>query len=285
MPVDSIPYFMNKIDVDKSGYDYGILVYFKKSKYQVQAFEMASQTGESLSIQENDKIETSMDSERSYLGNSLKDIGFWLNSLHFSILQLRNYFYLSTVADNLMNYVNKDQTSCGNEGVSFEDIDFYMIVFGICQFFAFFSAPLNGFMVDKLTRKFSLKLDSKKAKLRALACSTMTTCVVAVLFSVFVMIPSLNVQFVSFVLQVVFRSFLYGGCSNFIAVSYPSEHFGKLYGINQTIASLFLIFQLPINRWVTYNLKNCFTQVNKLFIVVSLSTIVHPIFLFVKSKR
>ena len=282
MPLDSIPYFIHKRDIIESGYDYGILVYLKKSKSKIQNVSLTSLADESLETEEN--LAEKRNSKKNYLINSLKDVGFWLNSLHFSILQLRNYFYLSTVADNLMNYVKKDQSKCGNEDVTFDDIGFYMIVFGICQFFAFFTAPLNGLIVDKLTRKFSSYLDSKKAKLRALACSTTATCIVAVLFSVFVMIQNLNVQFVSFVLQVVFRSFLYGGCSNFIAVSYPSEHFGKLYGITQTIASLFLIFQFPINSWLTYNLKNCFTQVNKLFIVVSLCTFVHPIFLFVKSK-
>ena len=282
MPVDSIPYFIDKRDIIENDYDYGISFYLKKSRNKFQTIELTSPADESVSTGEN--LEENIDSKRNYLVNSLKDAGFWLNSLHFSILQLRNYFYLSTVADNLMNYVKKDQSKCGNEGVTFDDVGFYMIVFGICQFFAFFTAPLNGLIVDKLTRKFSSYLDSKKAKLRALACSTMATCILAVLFSVFVTIQSLNVQFVSFVLQVVFRSFLYGGCSNFIAVSYPSEHFGKLYGINQTIASLFLIFQFPINSWVTYNLQNCFTQVNKLFIFVSLCTFVHPVFLFVKSK-
>ena len=277
MPTKAIPHPIPKKYLNDGTYDYGILFFLKKSKLS---------TDESISDVETTSIKLQKPAEKpktSFL-NCLKDVSYWLGVLHFSLLQLRNNFYLSTVPENLMNYVNTNKTLCGNKGVSFDDINFYMIVFGFSNFCAFFSAPLIGLIVDKSTKHFLKKHDIECAKVKALACANFATSSLSILFSIFVAIPNINVQYISFLLQVVFRSFMYAGNSNFIAVSYPSEHFGKLFGINQSIASLFLIILFPINSYVTYSLKNCFKPANTCFIFICLMTFVHPVYLFFKRK-
>ena len=278
MPVKSIPFPIPKKDIKNGNFDYGILHYVKKPKISTDE--------SSLDVEENTSVnvETAEEKPNESFLSCLKDVSYWLGVLHFTLLQLRNNFYLSTVPENLMNYVNSNKSVCGNEGVTIDDVDFYMIVFGFSNFGAFFSAPLIGIIVDKSTAYFRKRHHEVRARNRALACANFATCSLGVLFSIFVAIPNINVQYVSFILQVVFRSFMYAGNSNFIAVSYPSEHFGTLFGINQSVASLFLLLLLPINSYVTYDLQNCFRPANVLFVFVCLVTFVHPMYLFFKRK-
>lgn len=277
MPTKSIPFPIPKKDINSGSYDYGILHYLKKPKLST---DESSSGVENASV----KIQTAPEKPKESFSSCLKDVSYWLGVLHFALLQLRNNFYLTTVPENLMNYVNTNKSVCGNEGVTLDDIDFHMIVFGFSNFGAFFSAPLIGIILDKSTKYFRKHHEADRARNRALACANFATCSLGVLFSVSVAVPNVDAQYVSFVLQVVFRSFIYAGNSNFIAVSYPSEHFGTLFGISQCIASLFLLLLLPINSYVTYNLQNCFRQANILFVFVCFLTFVHPVYLFFKKK-
>jgi len=201
---------------------------------------------------------------------------FWTNTMHFSLLQLRNYFFLGTFVTWMAELLPDDNTALGK----------YINAFGICQFFGVVTAPLNGFLIDGMKHWFSKYSDVDKiSSAKAIAVSAFTTSTLAVLFSITVAIPNAGLQYVSFVLQVIFRSFLYGGNASFVAFSFPVEHFGSLYGATMTIAGILVLVQFPLFSLVLRVFKKDFLPMNVAFIVVCASTYIHPALLFFRSRE
>lgn len=197
----------------------------------------------------------------------VKSTLFWGNALHFSILQLRNYFYMGMLNDSLLQMTN--ETSI---------LSSYLTVFGTCQLFGFLCAPMNGLLVDGVSKILRKKnMDAGTIRLLAASYSAITTTVLGIVFSIFVSIPYLPVQYGSFVLQVVFRSFLYGGNYNFIATIFPGQHYGKLYGLTMCIGGVMLLLQFPLTTLVLDVMDSNFTTINIVFIIVSIVTILHPL--------
>ncbi|NXB39477.1 S43A3 protein, partial [Eulacestoma nigropectus] len=83
------------------------------------------------------------------------------------------------------------------------------------------------------------------ADLRSAVLSLVVTVAQCLLFSVFAAVPVLPVQFGTFVLQVISRSFLYGGNAAFLAIAFPPQHFGKLYGLAMALSALVALLQYP----------------------------------------
>ena len=82
---------------------------------------------------------------------------------------------------------------------------------------------------------------------KGLAAGVACTSALGAAFSLLYVIPSKYAQYGTMILSVFHRSFTFGINATVIAMSFPMEHFGKLYGIagvsstdlNQIIYSLF----------------------------------------------
>merc|ERR1739838_215178 len=116
-----------------------------------------------------------------------------------------------------------------------------------CQSFGIFFAPLNGALADRLTSHFAAaeKVTEREVKCRAVGISSAVTFGLALAFSVCRAVPFIEAQYFTFLLQVVFRSFMYGANANFLATFYPSEHFGKLFGVTLTVGAAVGLLQFP----------------------------------------
>ncbi|GCC39518.1 hypothetical protein chiPu_0023685, partial [Chiloscyllium punctatum] len=111
----------------------------------------------------------------------------------------------------------------------------YTNAFAFTQFFGVFCAPWNGLLLDRHKRKAkptetassgSLALQ-RLIDLKATVLSLTITVTQCVLFSLSAAIPVLPVQFLTFILQVINRAFLYGGHASFVAIGYvlqASQH-------------------------------------------------------------
>ncbi|XP_035274862.1 solute carrier family 43 member 3-like isoform X2 [Anguilla anguilla] len=98
----------------------------------------------------------------------------------------------------------------------------YTNAFAFAQLCGVLCAPWNGLILDR-----------SKGKQRA---------------------PVLPLQYLTFALQVISRSFLYGGNAAFISIVFPAHHFGKLYGLVMTLSAVVSLLQYP-----------CFALVKGLF--------------------
>ena len=203
----------------------------------------------------------------------IKTSKFWMNVFHFSVLQLRNYFFLGSFIAWL-DSILMDKNSNGK----------YVTIFGVCQFFGIVCAPLNGFLIDGVKNHKSSR-NKNANNLLAIAASACATSTWGSLFSLCVLIPVPKLQYVSFVLQVAFRSFLYGGNASFIALSFPIEHFGKIYGMTMTLAGIVTLLQFPLYSLVLRSFQGNFLIINIIFFVISLFTYIHPLFLYMNSKK
>ncbi|XP_076818665.1 equilibrative nucleobase transporter 1-like [Clavelina lepadiformis] len=204
----------------------------------------------------------------------LKTGKFWMNVMHFSVLQLRNYFFLGTLVNWLKFLMSPD----------YSDLGTYLNAFGVCQFFGVLTAPLNGMLIDSCINWMKKSdADESVVTAKAVALSGFVTTTLGVIFSLVVIIPSVKVQYASFILQVLFRSFLYGGNCSFVALLFPSEHFGKLYGMTMTLAGLVTLFQFPLFSLVLRVFESDFLFINVAFMVVCLLTYIHPVTLYYSS--
>ncbi|MGH0123335.1 UNVERIFIED_CONTAM: hypothetical protein FKN15_067784 [Acipenser sinensis] len=83
------------------------------------------------------------------------------------------------------------------------------------------------------------------ADLRSSILSLSLTGFQCVLFSVCAVVPVLPLQYLTFVLQVLNRSFLYGGNMAFLIIAFPPSHFGKLYGLLMSLSAVVSLLQYP----------------------------------------
>ena len=74
---------------------------------------------------------------------------------------------------------------------------------------------------------------TQEGKIKALTASTGVTLISGILFSVCAVIPSVGLQYLTFILSAIHRSFVFGNFASLIGMVFPMEYFGKLYGIGQ----------------------------------------------------
>ena len=80
-------------------------------------------------------------------------------------------------------------------------------------------------------------------KYKSLAVSMMCMIVLGSLFSIISVMPYINLQYLAYVFSVIHRAFTYGGNAAVIAMCFPIQYFGKLYGISQARLKSFKIIE------------------------------------------
>ncbi|NXJ71499.1 S43A3 protein, partial [Rostratula benghalensis] len=155
-----------------------------------------------------------------------------------SVMQLRHYLFIGTLNPLL------DHLARGDHHL----VSTYTNAFAFTQLCGVLCAPWNGLILDRHKRGKAPHPEGALgalADLRASVLSLAVTVTQCVLFSVCAAVPVLPVQFVTFVLQVLSRSFLYGGNAAFLAIAFPPQHFGKLYGLAMALSALVALLQYP----------------------------------------
>ncbi|NXF78885.1 S43A3 protein, partial [Sclerurus mexicanus] len=167
----------------------------------------------------------------------------WLFAWHvawLSVMQLRHYLFIGTLNPLLERLSHGDSNA----------VSTYTNAFAFTQLCGVLCAPWNGLILDWHKRGKHRHPEGNCARgaladLRAAVVSLVVTVVQCLLFSVCAAVPILPVQFATFVLQVISRSFLYGGNAAFLAIAFPPQHFGKLYGLAMALSALVALLQYP----------------------------------------
>lgn len=123
----------------------------------------------------------------------------------------------------------------------------------------------------------------QEVDLRATVLSLFLTALQCLLFSICASTPYLPLQYLTFVLQVLNRSFLYGGNAAFISVAFPSCHFGKLYGLVMALSAVFSLLQYPCFALVKV-LDGDPLYVNIGLTLLSLLAFIHPLSVYLHCR-
>ncbi|XP_064369340.1 equilibrative nucleobase transporter 1 isoform X1 [Dromaius novaehollandiae] len=155
-----------------------------------------------------------------------------------STMQLRHYLFIGTL-NPLLHHLAR-----GDDGL----VSTYTDAFAFAQLCGVLCAPWNGLILDRHKRRQGPRAGGAPAALadlRASVPSLAATATQCLLFSGCAAVPALPVQFATFALQVLSRSFLYGGNAAFLAIAFPPQHFGKLYGLAMALSALVALLQYP----------------------------------------
>lgn len=170
------------------------------------------------------------------------DVSFWscvFSSLFgwhlvwISFMQLRHYLFIGTLNPTITHL----------SGGDLHTVSKYTNVFAVSQFCGVLCAPWNGLIMDRHKRKNkdTEKLDDLYSSILSLT----VTAIQCILFSVCASIPFLPALYPTFILQVLNRSFLYGGNAAFLSIGFPAKHFGKLYGLVMFFSAVISLLQYP----------------------------------------
>uniref|UniRef100_A0A4X1VPS2 Solute carrier family 43 member 3 n=1 Tax=Sus scrofa TaxID=9823 RepID=A0A4X1VPS2_PIG len=199
-----------------------------------------------------------------------------------SVIQLWHYLFIGTFNSLLTILARGDQAL----------VSTYTNAFAITQFFGVLCAPWNGLLMDRLKQKYQEEARRKgspaSASVVALSSAVPSLALTSLLclgFALCASVPVLPLQYVTFILQVVSRSFLYGGNAAFLTLAFPSEHFGKLFGLVMALSAVVSLLQFPIFTLSKGPLKNDPFYVNVMLVLLTLLTFVHPFLVYRECRR
>ncbi|XP_056131585.1 solute carrier family 43 member 3b [Lampris incognitus] len=204
--------------------------------------------------------------EKSFRECVLSRLFLW-HLLWLSVMQLRHYLFIGTL-NPMLQRLTQGEPSLVSQ---------YTNAFAMTQLCGVLCAPWNGLIMDRHKGKPRAAGESEReADLRATVLSLFLTALQCVLFSVCASTPLLPLQYLTFILQVLNRSFLYGGNAAFISVAFPLCHFGKLYGLIMALSAVFSLLQYPCFALVKGVLGGDPLYVNISLTVLSMLAFIHP---------
>ncbi|CAL8329775.1 unnamed protein product [Lota lota] len=200
---------------------------------------------------------------------------FW-HLLWLSLMQLRHYLFIGTLNPTLIRLSNNDPALVSR----------FTNAFAITQLCGILCAPWNGVILDRHKGKPRAPGETEReADLRSTVVSLFVTSLQCLLFSVCATVPVLPLQYLTFGLQVLNRSFLYGGHAAFISIAFPACHFGKLYGMVMTLSALISLLQYPCFTLVKNTLNGDPFYVDIALTFLILLVFIHPLNVFLHCRR
>uniref|UniRef100_A0A8B9K6X4 Solute carrier family 43 member 3b n=1 Tax=Astyanax mexicanus TaxID=7994 RepID=A0A8B9K6X4_ASTMX len=223
---------------------------------------------------EASKTETAV-TERSFKSCILSWFFLW-HLLWLSVMQLRHYLFIGTLNPMLNRLTDGDPAL----------VSTYTNAFAITQLCGILCAPWNGLIMDRHKRKPREEGQSEtEADLKAAILSLCLTALQCVLFSLCAAIPVLPLQYLTFILQVLNRSFLYGGNAAFISLAFPPAHFGKVYGTVMALSAVVSLLQYPCFALVSGPLRGNPFAVNVALTILSCLAFIHPFYVYLHCQR
>lgn len=251
-------------------YTYGIPCGRSKS----HSLEPSSENGFVKTPEEAPLQTAVLPKEKSFRECLLSRFFFW-HLVWLSVMQLRHYLFIGTLNPMLQ------RLTAGEPSL----VSQYINAFAVTQLCGVLCAPWNGLIMDRHKGRPRAPGESEReADLKASVLSLALTAFQCVLFSLCATIPSLRLQYATFILQVLNRSFLYGGNAAFISVAFPPCHFGKLYGLVMALSALFSVLQYPCVTLVKDVLDGDPFYVNIGLTVLSLLAFIHPLSVYLHCR-
>lgn len=264
LPRKSIPYPL------PDHYTYGITCGKSNSSESHTVNGIAQRTIEDAPISKD----INKKEERTFRECCLSRFFLW-HLVWLSVMQLRHYLFIGTLNPMLQ------RLTAGEPSL----VSQYINAFAITQMCGVLCAPWNGLIMDRHKGKAPVAGETEQeADLRASVLSLFLTALQCLLFSICASTPYLPLQYITFILQVLNRSFLYGGNAAFISVAFPSCHFGKLYGLVMALSAVFSVLQYPCFALVKGALGGDPLYVNIGLTLLSLLAFIHPLSVYLHCR-
>ncbi|KAK5866373.1 hypothetical protein PBY51_020570 [Eleginops maclovinus] len=273
MPKNHIPYPLPQ------HFTYGLNCR-KANTYNLQQFDRTKDGGvtasqESPAEPEDEAEDQDSDNVASFRSCVLSWFFLW-HLLWLSIMQLRHYLFIGTLNPMLNRLAGNDP----------DLVSHYTNAFAITQLFGVLCAPWNGLLMDRhKVKPLAPGETALEADLRSSSLSLFLTSVQCVLFCLCASFPLLPLQYITFVLQVINRSFLYGGNAAFVSIAFPVCHFGKLYGLLMALSAIISLLQYPCFNLVKGALREDPFLVDAALILLSLLVFIHPLYVFIHCRE
>ncbi|XP_031425649.1 solute carrier family 43 member 3b [Clupea harengus] len=275
MPRKHIPYPLPE------GYTYGMSCGQKKS-YSIEGKSANQGNIQTPAVHRGDRsprghtIIPKRVSDYKSFGSCVLSWFFLWHLLWLSVMQLRHYLFIGTLNPML------NRLTAGEPAL----VSTYTNAFAITQLCGVLCAPWNGLLMDRHKGRARKPGESERdADLQAAILSLAVTALQCVLFSVCAASPLLPLQYLTFILQVLNRSFLYGGNAAFISVAFPAAHFGKLYGLVMALSAVVSLLQYPCFALIKGPLGGDPLYVNIALTLLTLLAFIHPIYLYLHCRR
>ncbi|XP_040295514.1 large neutral amino acids transporter small subunit 4-like [Bufo bufo] len=213
---------------------------------------------------------------QSPLLESLVSPTFLLHLLSDSTLLTWIYFYVSSVNSHLQS----------QEEGRWSQSDVYSSVFGALQMLGLFAAPVISILLhNHRLRKRPRKTGQTAARnsykqacsMKRLSAIYALRSLLVIGFGISCLIPSLQLQVVSFILHVAIRASMFLVSSTLYLSVFPGQHFGALLGINTFISSILSLVQYPIFLLLMGPLRGDPFWIHGTFLALSLAAVALPI--------
>ncbi|XP_030848102.1 solute carrier family 43 member 3-like [Strongylocentrotus purpuratus] len=227
------------------------------------------------------EAEERKEEEYGSLRSCLLSMPFWLILLWQVFLQLDVYFTFGTLNFFLTRLSNGDE----------DLVSWYTNVFAITQFFTIIVGPLGGLLMDRNSISMLCSKSKKPkdkgpyAEMRDSCLPLALTTVASIGYSICLLIPNLQIQYLTFNLILVATSLLYGVGLAVVTVVFPMKYFVSVYGALRTISGFFTLLQYPIFILLQKYLDDDPFWVTIAFIIGDIFTFTLPAALYVLSKR
>uniref|UniRef100_A0A673AGX2 Solute carrier family 43 member 3a n=1 Tax=Sphaeramia orbicularis TaxID=375764 RepID=A0A673AGX2_9TELE len=224
-------------------------------------------------VNETPPDRTDTESQEKSFRECLLSRCFIFHVLWLSVMMLRHNLFIGTLNPMLQRLTGEEHSL----------VSHYTTVFAITQLCGLLFAPWNGLIMDR-HKDCSFQIIASSmfcicdvfALCFSMVLSLFLTALQCLLFSVCATIPILPLQYMTFILQVLNRSFLYGGHAAFISIAFPVCHFGKLFGLVIALAGLFSLLQYPCFILVEDVLDGDPLYVNIALTLLILFAFIHP---------
>ncbi|KAG8014943.1 Solute carrier family 43 member 3, partial [Nibea albiflora] len=201
---------------------------------------------------------------------------FLWHVMWLSIMQLRHYLFIGTLNPMLNRLADNDPNLVSQ----------YTNAFAMTQLCGVLCAPWNGLIMDRYKGKpLAPGETEQEVDLRSSSLSLFLTSLQCLLFSVCASVPFLPMQYLTFMLQVLNRSFLYGGNAAFISIAFPACHFGKLYGLVMSLSAVISLLQYPSFALVKGALGGDPFFLDIALTLVTLLAFIHPVYVFIYCRK
>ncbi|KAJ8382413.1 hypothetical protein SKAU_G00031910 [Synaphobranchus kaupii] len=208
--------------------------------------------------------------------NSVLSWFFLWHLVWLSVMQLRHYLFIGTLNPMLIRLTAGDPVLVSR----------YTNAFAFTQLCGVLCAPWNGMIMDRHKgRKRAPGETEEEADLRSAVLSLFLTALQCLLFSICASTPVLPLQYLSFALQVLNRSFLYGGNAAFISIAFPASHFGKLYGLIMALSAVVSLLQYACFSLVKGVFDGDPLYINVALTILSLCAFIHPFYIYIHCRR
>ncbi|CAL1540310.1 unnamed protein product [Lymnaea stagnalis] len=187
---------------------------------------------------------------------------YLLHVFWFSVLQLRFYYILGS-----MNKALEKQLDSKSEVSHYTNILLYILMGGV------FASPLIGFFVELNVKIFRKSSTPFGRDVMPTILPLTLTILLGITLSVLILMEDSSLLYVSFVILLLFRSFLYTVMTGYITRVFPSAYFGSLLGLCILAAGVIGLLQHALFEWA--ELRNT-REVNIFLIVLVCTSFVHP---------